>query len=570
MKSKPTENNLIKIISDIETELQSESDKVDIILSNINEIKPHPYNNQIYEPFDNEDDKLKNDFIGSIEKYGVLEPIVINENNEIISGHRRYSASIFLGIETIPTRTLKFENDILAIIHFNKQREKNGTIIKNEFSELEKNLFKKLGGSGKKKNRDGIDIYNTISNLFNISRGSATKLYRVFKEDKELFTKIKIPQNPNGTISIDKAYFSLKTVKSKSKVVTEKNYIKSIKSSLPNINVNELFDLLESTYPYSLMVNLNRDSDFKNVTFDNTKFIELDNKRKELIDDLEFKKNLTTQELLMFEKFDEVSQTSISNEIKKKVFDSLWKPTDIEDVESTVMEIENLKPKLILSNDKNFFNALRIFTHSLSWNQNVGRNLKYLVIDEPTQKILGSIVVGSDVMYIEVRDKLIGWDNESKISNKKLNHIGMVTTILPTFILGFNFLGTKLIAYLSQSSTIQKDWKERYGDILVGLTTTSLYGSFSSYNGVPNWKKCGLTSGKIILNPSKVIYKYWLQWLKENHREDYNKSFLTENNNIQTGPKQKVLNSIFKYLNLKQSNYHHLNQKGVYFHSIYT
>ena len=66
-----------------------------------------------------EDDKLKKDFINSIETYGILEPIVVNENFEIISGHRRFFACLELCISSVPVRIKSFENEILAIIHFN-------------------------------------------------------------------------------------------------------------------------------------------------------------------------------------------------------------------------------------------------------------------------------------------------------------------------------------------------------------------------------------------------------------------------------------------------------------------
>ena len=230
--------NILKIFNEIEDNSLKEGENDDSVIQQIDitNLKPHPHNYKIYEPFINEDSKLKQDFINSIETYGVLEPLVINENFEIISGHRRFYACLELGITSVPVRIKSFENEILALIHFNKQREKNGTIIRNEFNELDNLLFKKLGGRGKK--GDGIDIYNTISQIFNISRGSATKLYKIFKEDKELFIQIKLPQNPNGILSIDKAYFSLKSVKTQSvsKKVTEKNHVTLVRNSISNLS----------------------------------------------------------------------------------------------------------------------------------------------------------------------------------------------------------------------------------------------------------------------------------------------------------------------------------------------
>ena len=169
-------------------------------------------------------------------------------------------------------------------------------------------LFKKLGGRGKK--NEGIDIYNTISEIFNISRGSATKLYKIFQEDKELFIKVKLPQNPNGTLSIDKAYFSLKSVKtlSVSKKVTEKNHVTLVRNSISNLSSEELFSILKTTYPFSLMGDYNSNEGYTNISLNQSKFETFDKKRKELVDDLEFKKSLTTEELLMFEKLDEYNE----------------------------------------------------------------------------------------------------------------------------------------------------------------------------------------------------------------------------------------------------------------------
>lgn len=561
----------LQIISDIDKDFEKslEINDLEVVKCEISKLKPHPHNYRIYEKFNDEDEKLKNDFIQSVETYGILEPLVVNSNYEIISGHRRYFSALQIGLEFIPIRIKDFENEVVAIIHFNKQREKNGTIIRNEFNELDNYLFKKLGGRGRKK--DSIDIYNTISEIFNISRGSATKLYKIYTEDKELFVKVKLPQNPNGTYSIDKAYFSLDSVKkgSVSKRVNEKNYVTMVKNSLPNITTNELFEILKTTYPFSMMGEFNKVEGYTNITLNDTKLAEFETKRKELIDDLELKKSLSTEELLMFEKFDEIERTQIDSDISKKVMNDLWKPIDITNESVTIKQIESLVPKLVLMSGDEYFNALRIFTSSVGWNPNVGRNLKYLVRDEITDKILGCIVVGSDVLHLEGRDKKIGWGIDDKIGKKRLNNICIATTIIPTFLLGYNFLGTKLIASMVQSETIQNDWKERYGDILVGITTTSLYGSFSSYNGIPNWNKCGLSKGKVILNPSYSIYKFWYNWYKKNYNEEFLKSTTTDNNTITTGPKQRIMKGIFSLLNIKHSDYHHSHQRGVYFFSVY-
>ena len=43
----------------------------------------------------------------SIERWGIIEPIVINQNNVIICGKERYRAALLLGIEKVPVTIRK-------------------------------------------------------------------------------------------------------------------------------------------------------------------------------------------------------------------------------------------------------------------------------------------------------------------------------------------------------------------------------------------------------------------------------------------------------------------------------
>ena len=52
----------------------------------VSEIKPHPKNSEIY------DLSNINDLVLSIDEVGLLQPIIINRNNQILSGHRRFEA----------------------------------------------------------------------------------------------------------------------------------------------------------------------------------------------------------------------------------------------------------------------------------------------------------------------------------------------------------------------------------------------------------------------------------------------------------------------------------------------
>ena len=329
-----------------------------------------------------------------------------------------------------------------------------------------------------------------------------------------------------------------------------------------------MLEVLKSTYPYSIMGSYSKLSNTTSFEFDEGKFKRLDDRRNEMISNLDFLKTLDAKEILMYNKVNEVRNLSIPQKTKDDVFENLWRPTDIFNEEQTIEELKNLKPIITKTTSNDVFNSIRILTHSLHWKQNVGRNLKYIITDENSGKYLGLITIASDVVSIQSRDEKIGWSDYNKFNQKKINNSAIASTIVPTQPLGYNFLGTKLIASLSTSNQIRKDWEDEYGDKLVGITTTSLYGSKSSYNGIKWWKKMGTTAGKMLLTPNENHYQFWHNWLKENY-EDYNKLIKTENDTIVSGPKQKILNKIFQLLSISPSDYYHENNRGVYYSPFY-
>ena len=56
-------------------------------LPSVNEFTPHPLNEKVYGS-----PKVDEKLIESIEKVGVLQPIIVNRNKQIVSGHRRWQA----------------------------------------------------------------------------------------------------------------------------------------------------------------------------------------------------------------------------------------------------------------------------------------------------------------------------------------------------------------------------------------------------------------------------------------------------------------------------------------------
>ena len=292
-----------------------------------------------------------------------------------------------------------------------------------------------------------------------------------------------------------------------------------------------------------------------------------DKERRKFIDNLNFLKAMSVQESTLYKKWQELNQDLYNTQRKSSKYDQLkkriWQPTDITNKDLTISEIENLEPYVQIVSSTSSWTALRMMISSMEFTGNPGRNIKFFVKDKNTNSFLGVLSVGSDVTSLGVRDKYIGWTKENKFEHGRLNHTCIGTSIVPTQPLGFNFLGGKLLSALVTSSTIRDAWKEMYDNTLVGVTTTSLYGVHSQYNGIPHWKTLGESAGKIAIKPDDSAYFVWADWLKGNHPEEFEKAING------TGPKQNILNRVFRHMGIKVKEYEHGFKRGVFFANMY-
>ena len=75
---------------------------------NVNELKPHPRNNEF---FDDMSGEKWQEFLTSIKDRGVIEPIVITPDKVIVSGHQRVRACKELGIQTVMCDVHTYDNE---------------------------------------------------------------------------------------------------------------------------------------------------------------------------------------------------------------------------------------------------------------------------------------------------------------------------------------------------------------------------------------------------------------------------------------------------------------------------
>ena len=295
--------------------------------------------------------------------------------------------------------------------------------------------------------------------------------------------------------------------------------------------------------------------------------------KQKFIDNMDFLKSMSVQEQTLYKKWQEFNKDEkLMSQITSLdvISNQLWKPTDINNLEQTIQEINDLEPIVEYTQDNAKWTLLRQGISSMEFVANPGRNIKFYVKDKVSNKYLGVICMGSDVTSLGSRDEYIGWTRDNKFKDGKLNHTAIGTSIIATQPLGYNFLGGKLVSALVTCSTIRDKWQEMYNETLVGATTTALYGIHSQYNGIPHWKTLGETKGKISIKPDDSAYDVWHQWLKDNETEKYEKLVeLRPNGQPQTGIKQKIIQMIYQELGIKRAKYEHGFKRGAYYADIY-
>ena len=499
--------------------------------------------------------------VNSLEQYGQLEPIVVNKKNSIISGHRRYYSMIQLGWKSAEIVVKEFNSDVIALIQYNEQRQKSGSDYKREQKYLLEEQ-KKLMGKMKVNQGARIDLVNpdltnkSIAQRTNKSETAIKQEKTIQKYEPKLFDEY-----IDGDISRNKAYQIVKEKhldKDKDTDVQNKEFVNKFKRLLKKYEPDKelILDTINQSYPYNLD-NIVRTNQVKKSNYDT--------KRQELIDNLEMLKKLTASQELLLRKEQELSGSNFDEKLVKKIQKNIWIPSNISNLLETTSELEKLEPVLeFVDKEPTEFVILRKMISAMTYTPNPGRHIRIIVKDKPTGKYLGVLVCASDFTSLSVRDNFIGgWNNKHKFEKGRLNNTMVGSTIVPTQPLGFNFLGGKLMASLITSQKVRDKWESKYGDVLVGATTTSLYGNFSQYDGIPIWKNLGETKGSFIRKPTNDIYLYWMDFVKKHYKKEYDASI------IQSSPKDKVLKLIFNVLGINTNEYKVDFQRGVYFSEFY-
>ena len=333
--------------------------------------------------------------------------------------------------------------------------------------------------------------------------------------------------------------------------------------------------------------------------------------REQTIKDLTFVSAMDVREYTLYQKWCEIKEkyptftnnTLFGEEVQlenpqqqvivDEVKNNIWLPKDVDDY-------LNLEPTLIYTDDSSKvsrhgidgsivedkikrsdlperWNTARNFISTMKNNSNIGRNLNFLVADKVTKKYLGVICISSDFLDLTPRDNSIGWSRELKTQGGMINHTAIGSTIVPFQPLGYNYVGGKLLALLCLSDEVQRLWKKQYGDVLVGVTTTSLYGKtkaggLSQYDNLDHWNSMGFTSGSVSFEPNKETRYMIREWLKKNYTRKYFEWYVAKKSSGQPykrDHKNRSLTFTYSKLDIPKNLIRSEHARGIYFSPLY-
>jgi hypothetical protein len=160
----------------------------------VSQLKHHPLNERIYSLSGIES------LMESIQQVGLLEPPTIDQNFQVVSGNRRFESIKRLGWNEIDVHQINVKkgDEVLTLIHFNRQRIKTNQELLNEYFELESYHRKK----GVEK---GVRIRGIVSEEIKVTDGQLARIIYIHKRNPEFIKLI-----DQGILSVNQAYLTLR------------------------------------------------------------------------------------------------------------------------------------------------------------------------------------------------------------------------------------------------------------------------------------------------------------------------------------------------------------------------
>jgi len=169
---------------------------------NISKLSHHPKNQEIY------DLSSIKELMDSISEVGLLQPLIIDQRHQIISGNRRVESIKRLGWEEvdIEQRFVEKGEEELLLIHYNKQRIKSFKELINEYLILD-GFHRK--GQGKRTDLTSVksnkgSSRDLVSNELGISSSQLRRLVFIYKNKPEYIELL-----DKGIVTINQSYLQI-------------------------------------------------------------------------------------------------------------------------------------------------------------------------------------------------------------------------------------------------------------------------------------------------------------------------------------------------------------------------
>ena len=210
---------------------------------------------------------------------------------------------------------------------------------------------------------------------------------------------------------------------------------------------------------------------------------------------IDYFKNFTSiEDYLRYVKKQLVAQTSQLFPLEDEFFNEDIPPNEMEfDVKFVGDRFEHSIPQ-------DHYNNLLAAVSSHNNESNIpGRELRWIVYEKRSQKVVGFVRFGSPTINSKPRNIWLGKAPDLSVFNR---HAAMGFVIVPSQPFGYNYLGGKLLALMCVSHFARETLNEVFQKDIALFETTSLYGSTTSasqYDGLkPFFRYKGLTESKFL------------------------------------------------------------------------
>ena len=210
---------------------------------------------------------------------------------------------------------------------------------------------------------------------------------------------------------------------------------------------------------------------------------------------IDYFENFTSiEDYLRYVKGEIVTQSNPLTSLKDEFFNEDIHPNEME------FEVKFVGDRFQQSVPQEYFHNLLTATSSAVIEMNIpGRELRWIVYEKNSGKIVGFIRFGSPTINSKPRNEWLGEPANLSLLNR---HTCMGFAIVPSQPFGYNYLGGKLLALLCVSHFAREEVSKVFEKDIALFETTSLYGSTTSasqYDGLkPFIRYKGLTDSKFL------------------------------------------------------------------------